>query len=127
VASKQSVFEADVDNAYASYSNPVYSNAFSSDGTNYVNVNSQFKDMYWGPSTNSTTILGLTKTTTTAIFAEINAALDPMKAAYANLSTTTEATVQSQMAATTTAVTAYSLSLNAFIANWSNLFSVPLL
>ena len=90
VASKQALFEAYIESIYTSYSNPTYTNAFyASDGTTPASVDSVFKTMHYGPTSNSATILGSIKSTATTIFTEINAALDPMKAAYANLTATT--------------------------------------
>ena len=41
--------------------------------------------MYFGPSSNTASILGVIKSELTAIFNEINAALDPLIAAWAIL------------------------------------------
>ena len=40
IATQQNVFELGIQNSYSTYSNQIYTNAFSSDGTTYVNVNS---------------------------------------------------------------------------------------
>lgn len=124
VATKQNVFELFEASIYSGYTNPTYSTAFSSDGTTYVNVNSEFKTLFYGPTTNSTTILGYIYSVTNNIFEEINAVLDPMIAAYNNLTATTQATVEAQMDGTITSIGTLSITLNSFINNWANLFSV---
>lgn len=40
VATQQGSFEVFLNNMYTSYTNPTYSNAFSSNGTSYVDVSS---------------------------------------------------------------------------------------
>lgn len=56
-----------------------YENAFTeSDGATYVNVSSEFKTMYFGPPTNTSTILGNIQSQLSPIFSEVNSALDPM-------------------------------------------------
>ena len=79
-----------------------------------------------GPLTNSSTIYGTINSVTSTIFTEINAVLNPMKAAYANLPATTEATVQAQMTATVTRISTFSVELTNFITNWNKYFSVLL-
>jgi hypothetical protein len=56
----QNAFQVAVNATYSSYTGSVYSNAFSSDGTNtgYTDINSIFKTSYYGPTTASSTILG---------------------------------------------------------------------
>lgn len=49
-----------------------------------------------------------------------------MKAAYANLTATTEATVKSQMTATSSTVTTFNTELTSFIGKWNKFFSVSL-
>jgi len=49
--------------------------------------------MYWGPTTNSSTILGNIKAKLTIIFNEVNSALDDMITAWNGLSGTTQAGV----------------------------------
>ena len=44
----------------------------------YFDVSSEFKDMYYGPHTDDTKILGNIYSQLAVIFEEINVALDPM-------------------------------------------------
>ena len=64
----QNVFLIFINNFYDNFNNPTYTGAFSNDGTNYVNVNSQFKTMYYGPINNSSTILGTINSVAGTIF-----------------------------------------------------------
>lgn len=94
VASKQNLFELFISSIYSYYTNPVYTTAFSTDGTNYVNVNSQFKTMYYGPINSSSTILGNINSVSQVIFSQINDVLNPMIVAYNNLDSTGQSGVQ---------------------------------
>ena len=60
-----------------------------SNGATNITVQSQFKDMHLGPTSDSTKILGSIYTATDVIFKQINAVLDPMIAAWGRLSSTT--------------------------------------
>lgn len=66
----QNTFQLAVNNTYTNYVGSVYSNAFSSDGTNagYTNINSIFKTSFYGPTTSSSTILGNIYSVTSIIF-----------------------------------------------------------
>jgi hypothetical protein len=51
--------------------------------------------MYWGPTSNSSTILGNIKSKLTIIFDQVNTGLDSMITAWNGLSATTQAGVSS--------------------------------
>jgi hypothetical protein len=85
---------------YSGYNNQAYSNAFAQasnttlvNGTvvtsvTYTTVNSQFKDMYLGPTTDSKKITGILYANLSYYFSLINNALDPMLNSWTYLNTT---------------------------------------
>ena len=78
--------ENQIKNEYSSYTNIVYSTAFTqSDGTTYTDVPSAFKEMYYGPVTDSSKILGNIYSGLRSLFGEVNAALDPMISAWGEI------------------------------------------
>ena len=81
----QTSFENAASTLYSTYTNDVYSNAFSSDGTAYVDVTSDFKDMHYGPLSNTSSILGKIDNHEAAIFTQVNSAIDPMITAWGRL------------------------------------------
>lgn len=127
VANKQSLFELFITSIYSYYTNPTYYTAFSTDGTAYVDVNSQFKTMYYGPINSSSTILGNIYSVSENIFSQINNVLNPMITAYNDLVVTSQSGVQGQINATVTSIGTFSITLNSFINNWSALFNVSCL
>jgi hypothetical protein len=56
--------------------------------------------MYWGPTSDSSTILGNIKSKLTIIFDQVNNGLDNMITAWDGISTTTQAGVSSQITST---------------------------
>jgi hypothetical protein len=89
VVTKQNFFQTSVNGTYTSYSDFAYNTAFATNnGTSYVDINSIFKDSYYGPISNTNSLLGNIYAKTNIIFKQINAVLDPMKAAWTNLSAT---------------------------------------
>jgi hypothetical protein len=58
-----------MNNTYTAYTNSIYTAAFAANnGTSYQNVASAFQTMYYGPTTNSSTILGNMYSTSNVIF-----------------------------------------------------------
>lgn len=73
----------------------MYTNAFrQADGVTYATINSQFKDLYYGPVNDSSKILGNIQSQLSVLFTEINLALDPVIAAWLYLNTKTKAVVK---------------------------------
>lgn len=69
VKSKQIFYQNQLTSVYNLYSNPIYTSAFAVDSTtNYQNVNSEFKTLYYGPPTKDTTILGKAYSKSATIF-----------------------------------------------------------
>lgn len=83
--------------------NVVYSNAFiQSDGVTFFDVSSEFKDMYYGPDTDDTKILGNMYSQLAVIFEEVNEALDPMIEKWVHLEGETESVVTGRITDTQT-------------------------
>ena len=113
VVTKQNFFQTLVNGTYSSYSDISYGTAFASNnGTLYTSIDSIFKDSYYGPISNANSLLGNIYAKTNIIFKQINAILDPMKAAWTNLSTSGQATVDSRMATSITAFGSLSTKIN---------------
>jgi hypothetical protein len=129
VRTNQTFYQMQVNSTYSSFSNPSYSNAFSSDGSisNYQTVSSAFKTLFYGPTTNSSTILGNIYSSSSVIFNEINAVLDPMITAWSHLSAATEAGVLSQMTATLSSSSTLQANLSNFMTKIGSFFSVGLI
>lgn len=115
-----------MNNTYSSYNNEVYTDAFSVNGTltSYVPVTSAFKTMHYGPTTNSSTILGKMYSTSSVIFNEINNVFDPMIAAWTNLTTATQSGVNNQMTATLTSSANLQININDFQSKLGKFFNV---
>lgn len=111
---------------YSGFTNDVYSNAFTlSDGATYVNVNSQFKDMYLGPTSNVNTVTGLMNAQLTMFFNLINTALDPMLTSWAYLNTTNSQAAVSTLLTTQAAnITNITRLIDANITNLATQFWV---
>ncbi len=123
IKSKQTFFQLGINNTYTSYSNPIYEDAFQENGT-YKNVSSAFKTLFYGPPTNSSTILGSIYSTSSVIFNEINAVMDPMISAWANLSVLTQAGVSAQMTTAINSVNPLQTNLIDFMNSNGKLFNV---
>jgi hypothetical protein len=82
--------------------------------------------MFYGPTSDSTKILGSIYTSSDVIFTQINNALDPMIAAWGRLTTTTQAGVTAQMTATSTAITSLKSNIDDYISAIYKLFYVRL-
>ena len=82
--------------------------------------------MFYGPTADSTKILGSIYTSSDVIFTQINNILDPMIASWGRLSTTTSSGVTNQMTATSTSITSLKSSINSYINSIFKLFYVHL-
>ena len=69
IRAKQVGIESQIDGEYSSFVGDTYTSAFrESDGTTYISVDSQSKELYYGPVSDSTKILGNIKTQLAVIF-----------------------------------------------------------
>ena len=124
VKGNQTTYQLQINSTYSSYANPTYSTAFALNGTAYQDVTSSFKTLYYGPITNSATILGKIYSTSSIIFAEINNVLDPMIYAWGNLSVATQSGVTTQMTATVASSASLQVNLDDFMSKIGAFFNV---
>lgn len=125
VQANQSFYQLQLNSTYTSYTNQVYTNAFAiNNGTVYQDVTSAFKTLYYGPTSNSSTILGNIYYTSNIIFNQINNVLQPMIYAWGNLSALTQAGVVTQMTATITSSSTLQATLNGYMSNIGSFFNV---
>jgi ABC-type long-subunit fatty acid transport system fused permease/ATPase subunit len=105
VRTKQTLIEATISSTYTSYINSVYSTAFvGPSGTAYYDVISAFKTMYLGPTSDPTKITGIIKSKLTAIFNDVNSALDHMILSWKTLHLATQPNVKAEITSVDSAI-----------------------
>lgn len=81
----------------------------------YVSVNSEFKTMYYGPTTDSTKIMGNINTKLGALFSEVNKAVDPIIAAWTYLEGRGQAAVSSYIVGAIASISSHEAQINSTI------------
>ena len=115
----QTGIEGQLTSEYSTYTDITYSNAFrAADGVTYSSVDSEFKTMYYGPTTDDTKILGNIYSQLSTLFDEINVALDPLIDKWVYLEGETEAVVQGRLTDTQASILDYETQLNQVIESY---------